>query len=336
MYYFFRKLFFLLDAEKAHYAAMNLLSFGCKIPGIKQVIIWLCKSNNKPIKILGLTFKNNIGLGAGFDKNAKYLNALTCLNFGHVEIGTVTPLAQLGNPKPRLFRLPNNKALINRMGFNNQGVAAIIKNLKKYKGALIIGGNIGKNKNTPNHIAYKDYCICFNALHPYVHYFTVNVSSPNTPGLRQLQSKESLLKIFTELNLINTQKEIKKPIFLKIAPDLNLDDVNDIILLANNNVFDGLVISNTTINRQHLNYTQAQIETFGLGGLSGKPLQQQADNLLKYIANKLTNKLPIIASGGVFTKTDAEIKISNGATLIQVWTGFIYQGPTIVKQILKA
>jgi dihydroorotate dehydrogenase len=333
MYAIIRRLFFMLDAEKAHYLAMNILAFFCKIPGIKQIIIALYKAPENAVDAFGLNFKNSIGLGAGFDKNAAYLNALECLGFGHVEIGTVTPLAQEGNPKPRLFRLPKNKALINRMGFNNLGLEAVISNLKNYSGNLIIGGNIGKNKNTPNEDAYKDYSICFNALHPFVHYFTVNVSSPNTPGLRQLQSKESLQKIFNELQKINNTKDQQKPILLKIAPDLNIDDVNDIVDLANNNLFDGLVVSNTTVDRSALSYTQTEIEEIGAGGLSGVPVFLKSTELLKYISSKVS--IPIIASGGIFTKDDANEKIKNGAQLIQVWTGFIYQGPSIVKQILS-
>jgi dihydroorotate dehydrogenase len=335
MYNIIRKLFFLLDAESAHYITMNMLRFFCNIPGIRQCIIAIHKAPDKPIELFGVHFKNTIGLGAGFDKNAKYLDALYCLNFGHVEIGTVTPIAQKGNDKPRLFRLPIDKALINRMGFNNNGMDVIAKQLQKRPANLIVGGNIGKNKQTPNELAWQDYVLCFKALHNVVDYFTVNVSSPNTPGLRQLQTKESLEKIFSELQQINKKLEKPKPILLKIAPDLNIDDINEIIALTTTGLIDGLVISNTTISRAHLQTAASVVETIGAGGLSGKPVKEKSDDVLKYINSKLQGKLPIIASGGVFTKQDTLDKQQLGANLVQVWTGFIYEGPSIVKKILR-
>jgi dihydroorotate dehydrogenase len=299
----------------------------------------------------GLQFKNPVGLGAGFDKNAKYLRELECLGFGFVEIGTVTPLPQAGNDKPRLFRLPKDKALINRMGFNNDGVKVIAGRLKEWKGSresgvgsqestatdsrLIIGGNIGKNKLTPNEEAWKDYETCFKELHPYVDYFAVNVSSPNTPGLRELQEKESLKKILTNLQAINQQQATsnRKPILLKIAPDLTKEQLDDVIDLALEIKLDGLVATNTTIERPGLLTPDSRLITIGTGGLSGLPLKQRSTDIVKYICERTKGKIPVIASGGIFTGEDAKEKLSAGASLLQVWTGFIYEGPGIVKKI---
>lgn len=289
-----------------------------------------------------LTFSNPVGLGAGFDKNAKYLRELECLGFGFVEIGTVTPKPQPGNDAPRLFRLPKDKALINRMGFNNDGAVVIAERLQRWrekqgtslnKPALIIGGNIGKNKVTTNENAWKDYEICFQALFDYVDYFVVNVSSPNTPGLRALQEKEPLRKIIANLQMINFQKPNPKPIFLKIAPDLSEEQIRDVVDLAKETELDGLVAANTTISRAGLLTAEQIILSIGAGGLSGKPLQQRATRLVQQIVQQTNGKLPVIASGGIFTSADAVEKFNAGATLIQVWTGFIYEGPGIVKKI---
>jgi dihydroorotate dehydrogenase len=298
--------------------------------------------------VLGLVFSNPVGLAAGFDKNARYLRELDCLGFGHVEIGTVTPLPQEGNPKPRLFRLPKDKALINRMGFNNEGVKLIAKRLSEWSTfkvqstsapdtyPLIIGGNIGKNKVTPNEEAWKDYEICFRELHPYVDYFVVNVSSPNTPGLRELQEKESLRKILTHLQVINRTMVVQRPLLLKIAPDLNTEQLSDVVSLAIEIKLDGLVISNTTISREGLQTDKVIIEKIGAGGLSGKPVQQRSTEVLNYIVSQTRGKIPLIASGGVFTGKDAREKLEAGAVLVQVWTGFIFEGPSIVKKICKS
>lgn len=304
-----------------------------------------------------LEFKNPVGLGAGFDKNAKYLRELEALGFGFVEIGTVTPLPQPGNDKPRLFRLPKDSALINRMGFNNDGVKTVAERLKKWKEnqlpvasqpltnggklqtancKLIIGGNIGKNKVTPNEDAWKDYEICFKELHPYVDYFVVNVSSPNTPGLRELQEKESLRKILRHLQMINNGKARSKPILLKIAPDLTQDQIDDVVDLALEIKLDGLVCSNTTISRAGLVTSKEELEKVGAGGLSGKPVKERSTVVVEYISKKTRGEIPIIASGGIFTPEDAKEKFNSGAALIQVWTGFIYEGPGIVKKICKA
>jgi dihydroorotate dehydrogenase len=289
-----------------------------------------------------MEIKNPVGLGAGFDKNARYLRELEALGFGFVEIGTVTPLAQKGNDKPRLFRLPKDNALINRMGFNNDGVELIAARLKKWKDEtttsstkLVIGGNIGKNKATANEDAWKDYEICFRELHPYVDYFTVNVSSPNTPGLRELQEKESLRKILMHLQMINNGKAVSRPIFLKIAPDLTVEQIDDVIDLALEIKLDGLVTTNTTISRDGLLTTKEEITAIGAGGLSGKPLRERATAIVKYITEKTGGQIPVIASGGIFSGEDAKEKIDAGAILVQVWTGFIYEGPGIVKNICR-
>ena len=289
-----------------------------------------------------------MGLGAGFDKNARYLRELETLGFGFVEIGTVTPLAQSGNEKPRLFRLPKDKALINRMGFNNDGVKMVAERLRLWRdressfvnrelvhSRLIIGGNIGKNKNTSNEDAWKDYEVCFKELHHYVDYFVVNVSSPNTPGLRELQEKESLRKILRHLQMINNGKAVAKPILLKIAPDLTHEQLDDVADLAMEIKLDGLVATNTTIDREGLEH-DLRIGTLETGGLSGKPLQKRSTEVVKYIYEKTKGEIPIIASGGIFNGSDAKEKFDAGASLVQVWTGFIYEGPGIVKNICRS
>jgi dihydroorotate dehydrogenase len=291
----------------------------------------------------GLHFRNPIGLGAGFDKNAKYLAGLDLLGFGFVEIGTVTPKPQPGNDKPRLFRLPKDKALINRMGFNNDGVEAIAARLKNWRSTagansanrMMIGGNIGKNKSTPNEDAWKDYETCFVSLHPYVDFFVVNVSSPNTPGLRALQDKDSLKKILTNLQGINRSFPQPKPILLKIAPDLSEEQINDVIDLITSIQLDGIVATNTTISRENLVTTGKKVDEMGSGGLSGKPLEKISDKIIETIHNRSEGKIAIIGSGGVFTAEDAKNKLAAGASLVEVWTGFIYEGPFIVKKIIQ-
>ena len=327
-----------------------MLPFGKSI--IKKIF---APKKNIQYSIFNIQFPNKVGLGAGFDKNAKYLNELEALGFGFVEIGTVTPKPQAGNDKPRLFRLPKDKALINRMGFNNDGVEVVAERLKKWKvetgklkvhieqdtnfqlstfnSKLIIGGNIGKNKTTPNEDAWKDYEICFTALHPYVDYFVVNVSSPNTPGLRELQEKDSLKKILENLQTQNLKFEIQRPILLKIAPDLTTEQLDDVIDLALEINLDGLVATNTTISRENLRSTNSTVLKIGAGGLSGLPLKQKSNDIIKYISQKTNGKIPIISSGGIFTALDAKESLHSGAALIQVWTGFIYEGPSIVKKI---
>lgn len=339
---------FLLDAEKAHYVSMNLLKMACSIEPIRKLIRKSFSQDFPSLKkeLLGLQFKNPVGLGAGFDKNAVYLRELETLGFGFVEIGTVTPLPQKGNDKPRLFRIPSDKALINRMGFNNDGVAMIKKRLAAWNSLnekkpvghrMIIGGNIGKNKVTPNEEAWKDYEICFNELFDVVDYFVVNVSSPNTPGLRALQDKDSLLKILGTLQENNSKRATPKPILLKIAPDLTDEQLTDIAAIASAVKLDGIVSSNTTISREQLSAHGKQLaENIGMGGLSGSPLKNTSTDILKKIASMTKGNTPVIASGGIFNGEDAKEKIDAGASLVQVWTGFIYTGPSIVKNICTA
>lgn len=341
MYQLLRSLFFLFDAEQVHYFAMHLFRFLCSIPPVRFLLEKYFSPGKKvdQVNALGLLFPNAIGLAAGFDKNAKYLRELEVMGFGAVEIGTVTPKPQDGNDKPRLFRLPADKALINRMGFNNEGVKAVALRLKAWKAqphSLIIGGNIGKNKVTPNEDAWKDYEICFNELHDVVDYFVVNVSSPNTPGLRALQEKESLRKILSHLQTINWQKQYPKPLLLKIAPDLSTQEIDDVIDLAMEIKLDGLVAANTTISRDQLSASsQQKAEQMGAGGLSGLPLKERSTEIVRYIHEKTGGQIPIIASGGIFTGADAREKLKAGANLVQVWTGFIYEGPAIVKKICR-
>lgn len=363
MYKLIRRFFFRFDAEKVHYFAMNALRFLCSFGWIKQILAANFQSNNQTLAFekWGLHFKNRVGLAAGFDKNATYLRELETLGFGFVEIGTVTPKPQEGNEKPRLFRLPEDKAIINRMGFNNEGVKVIAERLKQWKekagsqkpiadsndarlsianSRLIIGGNIGKNKVTPNEEAWKDYEICFHALFDYVDYFVVNVSSPNTPGLRELQEKDALHKILSHLQTLRTERlklqtgsVVEKPILLKIAPDLTQSQLDDVIDLAKEIQLDGLVASNTTISRDGLSTDAATVTAIGAGGLSGLPVKQRSTDIVQYITQKTNGAIPVIASGGIFTAADANQKLKAGASLVQVWTGFIYEGPAIAKKI---
>ena len=321
---------------------MNVLRLLCSVPPIRLLIasIYTPKSAGLSQKFLGLDIRNPVGLGAGFDKNARYLRELEALGFGFVEIGTVTPLPQAGNEKPRLFRLPQDKALINRMGFNNDGAKAIAERLKKWRekgpSKLIVGGNIGKNKQTPNEEAWKDYETSFRELHPWVDYFVVNVSSPNTPGLRALQEKESLRRILLHLQMINNGKARSRPILLKIAPDLSQEEINDVIDLALEIKLDGIVASNTTISREGLVTDAEKVKNIGAGGLSGVPVRKKSTEVVRYIAGRTGGQVPIIASGGIFDPADAKEKLGMGASLVQVWTGFIYVGPSIVKRIARS
>lgn len=346
MYQLLRSLLFLFDPERVHYFAMNSFRLLCKIAPVKKIITSLFSINDPKLQtnFVGLKFKNPVGLGAGFDKNALYLTELEAMGFGFVEIGTVTPKGQAGNDKPRLFRLPKDKALINRMGFNNDGAELIAERLKKWRStvssSMIIGGNIGKNKITPNEDAWKDYETCFKILHPYVDYFVVNVSSPNTPGLRALQEKESLKQILTNLQevqkaLIRNASVSRKPILLKIAPDLTNEQLDDVIELTAEIKLDGLVATNTTISREGLTTDTETVNTIGAGGLSGLPVKKRSTEVLQYIQQKTNGSIPVIASGGIFTGEDAKEKMQTGAGLIQVWTGFIYVGPLIAKNICK-
>ncbi|MBC7851022.1 MAG: quinone-dependent dihydroorotate dehydrogenase [Chitinophagaceae bacterium] len=343
MYKLVRSIFFWFDAEAIHYFAMDAMRIICSVKVGREILSKMFKPASKETTIWNLKFTNPVGLAAGFDKNAKYLRELQALGFGFVEIGTVTPIGQKGNDKPRLFRLPADRALINRMGFNNDGVSLVVERLKQWKldrdsffpnARLIIGGNIGKNKVTLNEDAWKDYETCFVALFDWVDYFVVNVSSPNTPGLRDLQEKDSLRKILSHLQVLNKQHVQPKPLLLKIAPDLTQSQIDDVIDLAMEIELDGLVASNTTISREGLVTSVEQLNKIGAGGLSGKPLAKRSTEILKYIQQKTSGQLPVIASGGIFTQTDAKEKWNAGAQLVQVWTGFIYEGPGIVKKML--
>lgn len=337
---------FTLSPERAHSVSMGLLSTACSIGPVQSGMRKLLTLEDRKLErnVFGLHFKNPVGLGAGFDKNACYLRELETLGFGFVEIGTVTPLAQPGNDMPRLFRLPADQALINRMGFNNEGVEAVATRLEKHRSSvnganssMIIGGNIGKNKITPNEDAWKDYAISFRRLFDVVDYFVVNVSSPNTPGLRELQEKDSLRKILTELQQINEGKASPRPLLLKIAPDLTEGQLNDIAELAGEIKLHGLVATNTTINRDMLSVSSKQkSEEYGAGGLSGKPVRERSTAIVNYLSQQTGGQIPIIASGGIFTGADAVEKLNAGASLVQVWTGFIYEGPYITRNICKS
>jgi dihydroorotate dehydrogenase len=293
-----------------------------------------------PRSAWGLTFRNPVGLAAGFDKNARYLRELDTLGFGFVEVGTVTPRPQPGNDLPRLFRLPQDQALINRMGFNNDGATAVAERVRRWKekngtSSLIVGGNIGKNKDTPNEEAWKDYERCYQAFKDVADYFVVNVSSPNTPGLRALQGKEALMQILGRVQDINTGSAHPKPLLLKIAPDLTEEQIDDIIDLAGTVKLSGLVATNTTISRDNLRTHAAGVAALGAGGLSGAPLRRRTTDIIGYIHGQTKGQLPIIGSGGIFSGKDALEKMDAGAILVQVWTGFIYEGPGIVRKICR-
>lgn len=346
MYKWLRSFLFLFPPESVHHFSMFILNGISSVrPG--RYLLRKAFSVREPSlqkSFAGISFKNPLGLAAGFDKNALYLQSLETLGFGFVEIGTVTPLPQGGNPKPRLFRLKNDGALINRMGFNNQGVDKIAVRLKKWKeknknsgnGQLVIGGNIGKNKITINENAWMDYSICFEKLFPWVDYFVVNVSSPNTPGLRQLQEKESLRKILTHLQELNKKQSLQKPILLKIAPDLTYAQLDDVIDLVMEIQLEGLVISNTSISREDLQKEKEILEQIGPGGLSGIPIRKKSTDFIQYVTGKTSHRISIIGSGGIADPADAMEKIEAGAGLIQIWTGLIYKGPGLVKKILRS
>jgi len=334
---FIRPVLFLFQPETIHHLVFKFLKISFQIPGIKQLVKTIHVVNDKRLerKLLGLTFANPVGLAAGFDKDAKLFDELSYFGFSFIEIGTLTPKAQPGNEKPRMFRLPQDEALINRMGFNNEGVEAAVKRLKQRSTKVIIGGNIGKNKITPNEDAAKDYELCFEALFDHVDYFAVNVSSPNTPNLRALQEKEPLTQLLNNLKTLNSKKENPKPILLKIAPDLTNEQLDDIIDIVKQTKIDGVIATNTTISREGLTTEDSQLKTIGAGGLSGKPLTKRATEVVSYLSKKSNKAFPIIAVGGIYTAADALEKLNAGASLVQVYTGFIYEGPGIVKRINK-
>jgi len=334
---FIKPIFFLFQPETIHHIVFKTIKFFCAIPGVSSIIKSVYVVNDKRLerKLFGLTFPNPVGLAAGFDKDAKLYDELGYYGFGFIEIGTLTPKAQPGNEKPRMFRLPEDEALINRMGFNNGGVDEAVIRLKNRKSNVIIGGNIGKNKVTANEDAVSDYEKCFEALFDYVDYFVVNVSSPNTPNLRALQDKEPLTHLLKRVKELNNQKKTPKPILLKIAPDLTNEQLDDIIGIVAETKIDGVIATNTTISREGLKTDASRITEIGAGGLSGKPLTKRSTEVVKYLSDKSNKSFPIIAVGGIHTGADAIEKLNAGASLVQIYTGFIYEGPGIVKRINK-
>lgn len=340
MYKFLIKpLLFRFNPEKAHYLTFDAIRFLHKIPGVQALLRLVYGSNNAALKVnvFGIEFPNPVGLAAGLDKDALLYHELGNLGFGFVEIGTVTPLAQPGNDKPRLFRLINDEAIINRMGFNNRGskeAANQLRNRKNHK--VIIGGNIGKNKITPNESATSDYLKCFEDLYEFVDYFVVNVSSPNTPNLRELQDKGPLLELLKSVQQLNLKQVKAKPVLLKIAPDLNEAQLNDIIEIVNESGIAGIIATNTTISRDGISISKKEIEEIGNGGLSGKPLTKKSTEVIRYLHNKCEGKIPIIGVGGIHSAEDAMEKLDAGACLVQLYTGFIYEGPSLIKKINKA
>lgn len=328
-------MFFLFSPEKSHVLAIQLLKFVLKIPFASKIVKGMYSNGSKKLEksLFGLKFPNPVGLAAGFDKNATFIDEFALLGFGFIEIGTVTPKPQSGNEKPRLFRLPKDKALINRMGFNNDGVEVIAERLRKRKSSIIVGGNIGKNKVTPNEEAVKDYLICFEKLFEVVDYFVVNVSSPNTPGLRSLQEKGPLTEILIRLQEVNKNKPKSKPILLKIAPDLTNSQLDDIISIVNDTKIAGVIATNTTIDRSKLLTEKSTVENLGMGGLSGKPLKVRSTEVIRYLVEKSNHSFPVIGVGGIENESDAYEKINAGADLIQLYTGFIYEGPSMISSI---
>lgn len=334
MYQFLvRPFLFLFDPERVHHFTFGAIRLLHYIPGFGALVRAIYKQQAPQLerKLFGLTFPNPVGLAAGFDKDAKLFGPLSNFGFGFIEIGTLTPKPQPGNPKKRLFRLPLDQALINRMGFNNQGVDAAVKRMKK-KHQVLIGGNIGKNKITPNVDAIDDYRYCFEALFDHVDYFVVNVSSPNTPNLRALQDKAPLTELLQTLQADNLQKAQPKPLLLKIAPDLTDEQLLDIIDIVAQTQIDGVIATNTTIARDNLKDPN-QAET---GGLSGRPLKDRSTEVIRFLATQSNKAFPIIGVGGIHRAEDALEKLEAGADLIQLYTGFIYQGPALIKAINQA
>lgn len=338
MYALIRPLLFKLQAEKAHHLTFNLIKFLASIPGFKAMLHALYNPTlpGDQVELFGLTFPNRVGLAAGFDKDAKLYDELACFGFGFIEIGTVTPRPQSGNPQPRLFRLVKDQAIINRMGFNNEGMAAAAYRLGKRKNkTVIIGGNIGKNKLTPNEEATADYIKAFEELYPYVDYFVVNVSSPNTPGLRELQEKEPLTRLLNTLQQLNRTKPLPRPLLLKIAPDLTNQQLDDIVEIAFSCQLDGIIATNTTISRDGLQTTVNELQAIGPGGLSGKPLNKRSTEVIRSLVQKSEGKIPVIGVGGIMSGQDAWEKIEAGASLVQVYTGFIYRGPELIREAVE-
>jgi len=342
MYRFLKPLLFLLPPETAHRITTSLLDFAAEIPLLRGLLRRLYCLPDKKLerRVLGLLFPNPVGLAAGFDKNGEHIRGLACLGFGFIEVGTVTPRPQAGNPQPRLFRLPADRALINRMGFNNAGLDALVERLRRLReqgvpGGVVIGGNIGKNKDTPNEQAADDYLRGFEALFPVVDYFVVNVSSPNTPGLRALQEKEPLTRLLQELQQKNRMQPTPKPLLLKIAPDLSNEQLDDIADIVRETGLDGIIATNTTIARAGLHTPASTLEAIGAGGLSGVPVQARSTEVIRYLREKLGAGPVIIGVGGIDSAAAAREKLDAGADLVQVYSGLVYEGPGLVREILE-
>ena len=336
MYHMILKpILFLFNPEKAHYFTTNMLSTVLAIPGMKSIFAALFQIKDKRLErtVFGIKFPNPVGLAAGFDKEAKLYKDMVHLGFGFIEVGTITPKGQPGNLKPRLFRLTQDDALINRMGFNNEGLSGAVERLKSRNSNLIIGGNIGKNKVTPNEKATEDYITCFEALFPHVDYFVVNVSSPNTPNLRALQDKKPLTELLSTLQNLNNKKPNPKPILLKIAPDLTNEQLDDIVEIVANTKIAGLIATNTTISREGLKSNPSLVQE--MGGLSGKPVRDKSTEVIRYLRKKSNASFPIIGVGGIHSAEDAIEKLDAGCDLVQLYTGFVYEGPALVKSINK-
>ena len=333
-----RPIFFQFDPEKVHYFTFDMIKFMSKIPGVSALIRSIFKVEDRRLErnLFGITFPNPVGLAAGFDKNAVLYNELADYGFGFIEIGTVTPKAQAGNPKKRLFRLKDDQGIINRMGFNNNGIEEAIENLKKNKGKVIVGGNIGKNTDIPTEQYTQDYCEVFEALHPHVDYFVLNVSCPNVSSHAKLGDKDYLLELIAAVEKLKRAKKELRPILLKIAPDLNPHQLDEIIEIVAETKIDGVIASNTSVNREGLKATEERLAEIGNGGLSGKPIKDRSTATIQYLADKSNKAFPIIGVGGIHSAEDALEKIAAGADLVQVYTGFIYEGPSLVKKINKA
>ena len=331
-----KKILFLFKPEFVHNLTIMVVKYSFLFPGVKILVNYIYKVENPKLHrdFFGLSFKNPIGLAAGFDKNANIFNEFASFGFGFIEIGTVTPKPQEGQSKPRLFRLTKDNAIINRMGFNNDGVGAVVKRLRKKKTNIIIGGNIGKNKTTPNHLATNDYLTCFDLIAPHVDYLVLNISSPNTPKLRDLQNKQNLSALLSEIQKLN-KKKYNKPVLIKISPDLTLLQIDEIISLVNEFNISGLIATNTTSTRNSLISSGDVISHIGAGGLSGKPLFLKSKKIISYIHKKSNGNIPIIAVGGIMSSKDAIELLKSGASLIQVYTGFVYKGPSLISEINK-
>lgn len=333
-----RPILFLFPPEFIHNFAFQFLRFVFRIPFASSIIKLFYDFEHQSLEteLCGIKFRNPVGLAAGFDKDAKLINELACFGFGFIEIGTLTPKPQIGNPKPRLFRLKKDRALINRMGFNNEGVLEALVRLKFRDPGIVIGGNIGRNNDTPNDKAFRDYEYCFEALFDVVDYFVVNVSSPNTPELRELQHKEPLRQLLSRMRDRSRSKQDPKPIFLKIAPDLNTSQLDDIVEIILETKINGIIATNTTTKREGLKTSDSRVKEIGQGGLSGIPIGNMSDEVIKYLKKKLPSDVSIIGVGGIFSAEDAVDKLNSGAKLIQIYTGFIYEGPALIKRINKA